>query len=683
MATKVADKQIKYDRSVVILAWKDQIFEFLQNQHPEKKLSRAKVDAKLDRIIQENLKNPKVSIINNYTNQNVRSDVLTLMDLIEDNHLIIGGGGTIFHQHETKRNLLIDFIIWIMDQRAFWKKERKKYKKGTYEYHYADLLQLMYKLIINSLYGCMGYPGFVLYNVFLAEAITNQGRHIITTAIACFEGFLGDAMKFDTKTELFNYIGNISREYKSKYEGNIDISIVRRKYIYEDCIRRLIEKCTFKVDTDFTDLIRSIIYAKSEEEVTVLYYKNNLLKFFENEALKSRFRMVLNENGPLMVPYSDKLKDDAMREIVEDTWKLIDIFVFYDYPVYDRLRKAMYQDKSRCLYTDTDSVFISLDHLCTYCEEDVLKGEIPAGMTPDLLSSTAANIMMIFVNYAIDRALKTLCESCNVLPKWAARLGMKNEFFFKKILFTEKKKRYISLALLQEGVLLNDGKGLDEIKGFDFKKATTKDYLREYYTDICLNDILYPANIDPSIIFRKMVALRDSIEVGARSGDMKFFKQSAVKTTDQYKNPYETQGVTAILFWNAMCPDYQLEFPNDVNIVPVIDLRWEAKKGGTKLDPLQVPNIAKFAEKYPEYYDRLYQEIYSNPNEKIQHMGMKYIATPKNPDIPVPDVIYDIIDYDKLVSDALGLFLPIMNSIGIKSLSVGGNTEAMTNLVEL
>lgn len=670
-------KEVRYDNSHILNEWKEKTFDLLEAKagHP---LNRSKVFQKLDTIIYQHIDNPKVSVINNYTNQSVRTDLLTLIDLIEDNQLIIAGGGCLFHQHGVKRNLLTEFIIYIMDQRKFWKAERKKYKKGTAEYIHADIMQSLMKLLINSLYGCLGYPGFVLYNVFLAEAITNQGKHIITSAIACFEGFLGDSMIFDTPGELFNFLSNISKECNSR-KKKLDISPYRVENILSATLRRLLEHCSFDFDDNFRNNLEEILSNKSEEKLHVIFYKNNLLRFLKNDINRSMLRMIFTENGePLLLPYKSALTSKELQDVSDILWDSIETFIYYDYPVYDRLRKAAYRDKARSLYTDTDSVFISLDHLVQFCFEEVVEN---SSMSEDDVALTAANIMMIFVNYAIDKALKSLCKSLNIKPEWAERLGMKNEFFFKKMVFTPKKKRYLALALLQEGVILNDGKGLDEIKGFDFIKATTKEYLKEFYTSITLDDILYPPNINPSVIFDKMIQLKRDIEVSVRNGDMKFFKQASVKTIDQYKNPYQTQGVTAILFWNALCPDYAMDFPNDVNIVPVIDLRWEASK--TKTSPMEVKNIREFASKYPDEYNRLYDEIYGNSNPDIQHMGLKYIATPKNTEIPIPKFIYDMIDYDKIISDAIGLFTPVMNSIGIKSISTTNNTENMSNLVDL
>ena len=195
----------------------------------------------------------------------------------------------------------------------------------------------------------MGYPGFVLYNVFIAEAITNQGKHIITTAISCFEGFLGDNISFDTKGELYNFIRNIQNEYQTKYKGTLNIKPFRVDNLLSATVRRLIEKCTFKFDQSFIDGITDLLEGMSEEELTIIYYKNNLLGFLKNDFCKSVLRTVFTENGPLMVPYSDKLKDKTMQKLVEDLWKYIDTYVFYDYPVYDRIRKASYTDKARSL----------------------------------------------------------------------------------------------------------------------------------------------------------------------------------------------------------------------------------------------------------------------------------------------------------------------------------------------
>ena len=84
----------------------------------------------------------------------------------------------------------------------------------------------------------------LIFNIFIAEAVTNQGRHIITSSIGMFETFLGDAVPFTTSGELFNYIKNILMEYKrNDYDNAIDLSIFEfDSNIYENCIQRLYKK---------------------------------------------------------------------------------------------------------------------------------------------------------------------------------------------------------------------------------------------------------------------------------------------------------------------------------------------------------------------------------------------------------------------------------------------------------
>ena len=68
------------------------------------------------------------------------------------------------HDTEGRENVMFDFIISKQKERAFHKKERKKYEKYSDAWVMEENFQLNVKILINSLYGAHGYPGFVLYN---------------------------------------------------------------------------------------------------------------------------------------------------------------------------------------------------------------------------------------------------------------------------------------------------------------------------------------------------------------------------------------------------------------------------------------------------------------------------------------------------------------------------------------
>ena len=669
----------------VITEWKTEMSKLLKMKYGDK-FTKSEINDKLDKIIKKDLKNQNVTVFNNYTNTAVRTNVLDLTDSIEANHLIITGGGCLFLPHGTKPNILIDFILEIMKRRKDAKKMRKNFEKGSDGWLKWDIAQLLNKLVINSLYGCMGYPGFLLYNVFTAEAITSEGRFIITTAINCIEAFLGNAFYFVDESELTHYIYNIHTEYK-KY-GELDVS----KFGVNDYLPlvydRLIEKSKFTMTDKMKANLLDMLTGKPQGELALLYYKNNLLEFSKLDFVKAKFKYIIENNGLLSFCEMDLLKNDEMRQVTKSIWDLYEVFVLYNYPINDKIRKAMYLPKTRALYTDTDSVFVSVCHLVDYIKNDVLHGNNPMASDNDL-TFTSVNLMLIFINIAVDRYLKTLCYSTNIEPEYAEKLGMKNEFYLKRILFVEKKKRYISLSILQEGQLLGKGRGKPEIKGFEFIKSNVKPYLRDFYTQLATDEILEADEISPSRIFKKMAQLKSDIEYGMSHGDSKFYKQAKVKTPDNYKNPFSTQGITAVMLWNAICPTMAIELPADVNIVPIKSLRLPKPPERTKptevvqLDPFKNKNIEELADKYPDVYQRLYNEIYTNVNPQIRYMNLSSIALPKNSNITIPQYVFDLINYDDIVTNSIQLFLPVMESLGIRSVPTTSNTNHMTNIIQL
>lgn len=664
--------------------WKCEMRKLLKMKYGNK-YTKTEIDSKLDIIIDKNLKNPNVSVFNNYSNTSVRTNLLDLTDSIEQNQLIITGGGCLFMPHGTKPNILIDFILEIMKRRKDAKKMRKNFDKGSDGWLKWDIAQLLNKLVINSLYGCMGYPGFLLYNVFTAEAITAQGRHIITTSINMVEGFLGAAFFFVDENELNHYLYTVHEEYK-RY-GNLDVSSFGVMDYLPLAYDKLIDKSKFTMNEKQKNRLLEMLSNKPQGELALLYYKNNLLEFSKLDVIKSKFKYIIENNGLLSFCEMELLKDDEMRKVTKEIWDLYEVFVLYNYPVNDRIRKAMYLPKTKALYTDTDSVFVSVSHLVEYVKNEVLHGNNPMASDNDL-TFTSVNLMLIFINIAIDRALKTLCSSTNIEPEWAAKLGMKNEFYLKRILFVEKKKRYISLSVLQEGQLLGGGKGKPEIKGFEFIKSNTKPYLRDFYTKMATEEILESENINPNRIFRKMAQLKSDIEYGMSHGDSKFYKQSKVKTPENYKNPFSTQGITAVMLWNAICPNNQIELPADVNIVPIKSLKMDKPKRESPTevvhdDPFKNKNIAELEHKYPEVYQRIYNQIYSNTNPLIRYMSISSIALPKNTDINIPQYVFDLINYDEIVTTSIQLFLPVMESLGIHSIPTTANTSHMTNIIPL
>lgn len=520
-----------------------------------------------------------------------------------------------------------------------------------------------------------------------------MGRCIISSASILVERFMANAVKFVTLSELFMYLNN-NLSYCEDHKDEIDMSLFKSvdlNLLYDLCEKSLVNLCAFKLTDSEREHLSTLVHNLSEKQLVMVYYRNNLYEFTSLPRMRQLFHEVIDPLDKLEICEYDAISDINAKEAAKKINDLYLLYVYYDFPTFDKVRKTMYTDKHNSLYTDTDSVFVSLYKITKFLQNDII-GPKPNVSQRDY-DVICVNLMLIYLNSVMEKALMRLCLEMNVDPETSKALNMKNEFIFSRILFTDKKKRYISLAIYQEGQLLGGGLGMPEIKGFDFKKSTTKDNVRAIYEDICINDILRTDNIDLVKIYKKMIALRNDIESSMTRLESRYFKQANVQVESHYKIPYSNQGYVSVQVWNAVCPDYAIELPTDVDIVPIIDLTYKkptppkdatVKKNALPKSPKETnKNIAMIAEKFPDLYDRLLKNVYNNPRAEIRHMRIACMAKPKNSEVPLPDWFAAIVDTDKVVNDTIRLFLPITASLGLNTLHTTKSKGYLSTFVSL
>lgn len=666
--------------AVFIRKWKDEMKRRIYLRFPGTPWNEKKIDVYLTKLVHETMKNPEVNVVNNYRNQSVKTDLLSLIDVIEENQLIIGGAGVLFVQHDTpgRENVLFGYITQLGDKRNGAKAERKKYEKGTYMWIRFDIKQNNIKVKNNSLYGVHGYIKFILYNRFLAESITNGGRQIITTAVMTFENFLSGSIKLNTEEEMYQFISNVFGEYREDAHYEVfEVDDIESKIL-----TRILDMCAFHVTDEFIHHIERIIHQATEGQKILLYYKNNLYEFSRHPVIRDKLRYIMKNLTGFYRPNKGDIEDPKIVDLIEEVWKFYKVFVIYDYSMFDRVRKGMFTDHHNVLYVDTDSNFLGLNEWIQFLLNEVLENGDISDMKE--FTFTSVNVMALYLTNTIDLGLKTLARNMNVTDKYAKIFNMKNEFYLDRIIFTAAKKRYVSNTILQEGELVKGGKGDPDIKGFDFKKANTKEYLKEYYTQLCLNKILRADPINVESIYRDVLELKDEIGKSVKAGENRFFKQATVQLIEHYKTPYSEQAFIAVLLWNTLCPEYAMDLPTDCDIVPIHEItgpKVDIRTGRTRW-----PNeefVSEFREKYPEAYDKLEGDIYSNENDLIRNMGLKAIAKPKNTEIPLPEWFAFLVDEDKVQLDALNLISPILESLGLNGLKTNAQTKYMTNIIDL
>jgi hypothetical protein len=663
----MAKKKEGKRESSLVTRWKEYTLTLVKRRFGDT-ISMTKVEQYLDDLIEREMVVPQVHWINNFRRGVANTDALAAIESIEENSFIVGGAATTFVQHSVMPNPMRDFILWLRKKRSAEKKERDVYERGTDQWERFNTKQGNTKVVSNSLYGVLGYAKFILHNIFLAEAITRMGRVIISTAACGFENFLADNIHFATSSELYEYINNIIDEYEEHYEKEYDFSILGAKVTVDQTLERLLNKCGFPIEASVKDHVRAILGRQSDDALLMLFYKNNFYEFNRIPLIKGKIMHITENVEELKLPSLDKIEDPAIRAEVEDLWNFYDTFVFYNRPIYDSVRKMAYGTREAVLYIDTDSNFIALNKWVQQIQHEFFQDNFHQDKKE--FTFICANILTIFLTTVVDRNLKMYARNCGITDEWAKYLSMKNEFFFWRILFGDVKKRYIDLQMIQEGKLLNNGEGIPEIKGYDFRKSVTKEYVREFYTRLCMDEILSPDEVDLRKILHQVDWLKKEVKRSMEAGESMYFKQANVNSPEHYATPMRIAGIKAVMIWNALCPEYAIELPSDVDIIPIKNLSLKKNKEW-------------LAQTWPELYVKLDKEIFSNRNTAISTMAVNVIAKPKNANVPIPEWLPSIMDTSKIVTSTIKLINPIMESLGMKIQKPTSTKEFLTNIVDL
>ena len=655
-------------------------------------------EEKVNRVIDKALHHiylPRMRLVNNYLMREFEGSLLDIYDFIIKKKPIIAGNGVLFAQHGTIANPQLTWISNLMVERKGYKKKMFKYQKGSKEYKMYDLLQLNTKIKINSLYGVLNYIRFMLYNIFLAQCVTLTGQNVISSAACGFESFIAGDVGFVSMGEVRRFIDWCNQDALDEsiqdILGDTKIPLASAKEV----IGIIKSQCHFRLNDVQEKIIEEMVLNSSVGAIRLMRYKSNLKDFIEIPFIENLIRIFVTQSDGLMAPEIDKITSEEAKNALDTFWNYCDVFVMIKHPFYDRVRRNKYEFKRAVIYEDTDSNFLSLGRWVKHISDRIIHSSLTDGMR-----YSAVNTFTIILGRVITSTYKTLTDSMNINPEMGARLQMKNEFYYPRILFVNTKKRYIGLQELREGNKLPGTIDDMDVKGFEFKKSITKETLREFYTRISYELIMCPKNIDPKAVLREIMALEQSIRQSLASGETVYFKQANVKLPGEYARPFSMPGIKAIYLWNALCPDYPIDLPTDVDIVP-IKLETGRKKmknpipgldcipigKDTKGNPQWIFNDTKIildlAKKYPDMYMKLDGNIFRNSNDNIRGMALNFIAKPKNPAVPIPDWFYEIIDYNQIVNDSLKLYYPIMETLGIRILKTSHSMKHYTNMVML
>lgn len=666
--------------------------------------------------ITNRLENKPAYIDNNYTKQRIDGTVLDVLNYIQKLEPIMTSSGVLFKKHKEAENPLSRMIMGFIKQRKVYKKMMFKYPKGSELFNRYNLFQLLEKLNANATYGVLGAPTSMYYNIYIAEAITRQGRSYISCSIMLFESLLANNVKFNSLNEIITFINNVEHEKPNR--KLIDSYILDKDITLEECFFKLMSTADMMVWIPTDDEMARVweyLQGLSQEDINRLYYKNNLYSFIDLPVLTDLIIKILSEiDKPFMDPNN---APDNIKEDLDILVKMVKEYVYYPHFYIDKLDRIEYMQRDIVIVSDTDSTIISFDAWYRFILNKVYNIDMPIKhekrnmvdiINSDEWGDKPLKEMVTYVEPRFDYdfytdeviELERLIDPCVLVPqdnlKYAiiniiayicsdlvvdylneyskltgsyvegvkCRMVMKNEFYFLRAMLTESRRNYANIQALQEGNIIPKGiKSQLAIMGLSLNKSVLSEDVKEKLQRILYEDIMTADKVDQIHIMKQLIIFEKEIYRSIMNKETKYYKPDNIASINSYeKNPLSVNGILAATIYNRMRHED----------MPYINLEERNKIIKIKIN-VNKKNVDKIKDLYPEDYAKLVDLL----NDPVLASKVTVIGLPT--DTAVPDWVLVFVDFDNIINDQLKNFP--LDSVGLKRLD--NDSVNVSNIIQL
>ena len=646
------------NKSLFIKDWVENNIIYFKLQYPqadENELRKILYD-----IARKHTINRDIYLHNDYQDDmKVDSNLLALYDWYHTKKPIAAGNGTFFYTHDKKQSPVQKVIDGRISARKMYQKKRDTFigpggDTSSYQYKYFDMMQMEAKVKINAIYGAFGARTFQLYNIYTAASTTGTAQSLISTTAMAFESFLTNSVKWKSVDEMVTFLGNVL----VKDEHNIPLNGLR---IYDD--KEFIFEHLKKQFTDYKEEYDTILWQflkyRTPEELTRIYYVNNLFPFIENDIIKERiiriFNVTTSFRNPNEVP--ENIKGD-----LDFIWEYCDEFVFYNHAYTEQIRRLKQDKRSTVILIDTDSNVINIEPWVDWTKEKIWIRS-SSTMNSDDMQFCSVNIIAFLVTKMARELLNRYAEDCHVPKRFQSRLNTKNEFYFPKVLLANVKKRYIAHIRLKEGKEVSK----IELKGHDFKKAGSSADIENDLMKIIKKNIIDHPLIDVVQIMTDVAALERKIRSSLKNRERTYLVRMNCKVAKVYAEPYSEGAFTGPLLWNIIYPDNEILIPDKCDIVF-----------------LNIPNekvlYEKLGTKYPKIADTISKYIFHSGIKGLEK-GIKYLALPNDGSL-IPEWVLEVMDTERIVTRNAGTFYPVLKALTFTTITAG-DYEYSSNILNV
>lgn len=139
----------KINKSTYLKKYKKQMTEIISQTMPD--VDKDEIEEIVEDMMKERLRNPIVTLDNNFTGENRDSTLLSVLDWTFDRKPIIAGNGTFYKNQDEAINPIANMLNGFLTKRKAYKKEMFKVEDNTSDrYAELDLLQSIEKVNANS-----------------------------------------------------------------------------------------------------------------------------------------------------------------------------------------------------------------------------------------------------------------------------------------------------------------------------------------------------------------------------------------------------------------------------------------------------------------------------------------------------------------------------------------------------
>lgn len=649
--------------------WKQDMYKTIQ-MVCDNKINPDVLKKKLDGYVNKSLSQGvrRGEFRNIYKNEYFSCDLNDIMNIVEENHLIIGANGSYTY---SPFDVLGDTSIMIIDDldgRAKEKALAKDFEKRNMlkEANLHDVLQTKRKQDTNSTYGIACQPGSFLFNPDAASYITSQSRQLISEMLWSFERLLANNLQLLTYNEALLYCKKVLERERhfdkfKHYISYIPSKKGMQKYLLSkfSYIKEFHEK-TMK----FSKLLFLFIDSLSEEDRCYLFYAFNLPALLKcNPKVMRIFKDVLDGTEEFLNP--NKIPD-CYKPLCDEFIGVTEEFCYQEFMTTNRVDKYFDSDRHVILLSDTDSVFIILSPLMNAIYE---RTSLSYKNTENdfKLVNTLCAMNTHYIGMRHDRFV----EVCNVKYRFPDyKLNAKNEFYYKRIiLYTGVKKNYSGLKLLREGNRVPPKKQISHT-GIKLIASKIPKQVSDFQTSLIENEILRADVINPISIAKKMQAEKETIIQLIKSGDKSLGIPNRFSGKNKYANYKSTMICRLVEIWDRLYPDQKVGAGEYL-------MCFETKVYNES--QLYMIKDEEMREKIREV---VFSERYKGEDNFLRQHGLKTVGVPKDGDTyKIPEWMLDIIDYDIMARKHLQSMSDLYPSLNMNKAKMPGGKGSFSSLL--